>query len=206
VVPVPNDDAGGPVADHRTRPRRRGEALNTAIFEAVLAELAQSGYAKLTMESVAGRAGASKASLYRRWPGRAELVLDAVYHVLPDPATSPDTGTLRGDLLAVLRRIAEQLDGPTGEAFRGLVGDVLSDPVRVTEFRERSRGNSVAMLTKIVRRAAERGECDAAAITPRRLEAGQALLRHHFLFNGAPVPDSVIVEIVDDVVLTLFTR
>ncbi|GAA3742395.1 AcrR family transcriptional regulator [Spinactinospora alkalitolerans] len=202
---MPNDDAAGTGADHRSRPRRRGSALNAAIFQATLAELADVGYAGLTMESVAERARASKASLYRRWPGRGELVMDAVYHVLPDPTDLPDTGSLRGDALAVLRQGAQQLAGPVGEAMRGLLGDVLRDPVRAAEIRERARGNSVKTMTEIVRRAVERGECDAAAVSPRRLEAGWALLRYHFLFSGAPIPESVIVEIVDDVILPLFT-
>ncbi|MCG5218703.1 TetR/AcrR family transcriptional regulator [Streptosporangium sp. KLBMP 9127] len=191
--------------DHRKLPRRRGEALNAAIYQATMAELAEVGYARMTMESVAERAQASKASLYRRWPSRAELVMETVYRTFPDPTSMPDTGSLRGDSLMVLRQVAEQLAGPVGEALRGLLSDVLRDPVRAKEIRERARGNSVKVMAEIVRRAAVRGECDAAAGTQRRLEAGQALLRHHFLFNGAPVPDEVIVGIVDEVMLPLFT-
>ena len=72
------------MTDHRTRPRRRG-VLNSAIFQATLAELADVGYSRLTKERVAERAGASKASLYRRWPSRMELAIDAAYHLAPDP-------------------------------------------------------------------------------------------------------------------------
>jgi hypothetical protein len=73
------------------------------------------------MERIAERARASKASLYRRWPTRIELVMDAVYHTHPDPISTPDTGSLRGDLLAALRQAASLLTGPTGEALRGLL-------------------------------------------------------------------------------------
>ena len=114
--------------------------LNTAIFEAVLDELAEVGYARLTMERVAERAGASKASLYRRWPSRMELAIDAVHHLAPDPTGAPDTGSLRGDLLAWMRQTAGLLTGPAGEALRGLLGDALSDPSRTLELRRRSRG------------------------------------------------------------------
>ena len=69
--------------DHRKGPRRRGDALYAAIFEATLAELTAVGYAELKMEHVASRARASKGSLYRRWSSRAELVADAVHHTLP---------------------------------------------------------------------------------------------------------------------------
>jgi AcrR family transcriptional regulator len=192
-------------ADHRTRPRRRGRALDEAIFQATLDELAERGYAKLTMEGVAARARAGKASLYRRWPTRVELVMDAVSHALPDPSAPSDTGSLRGDLLATLRVTAELLAGPAGEALRGVLSDVLRDPVHTARARRRSQGSGRRAMAEIARRAADRGEIDPAAITPRRLEAGLALLRQHVLFGSVPVPDEVIVEIVDEVVIPLLT-
>ena len=76
-----------PQADHRKGPRRRGEALFQAIYDATLAELVASGYAGMAMERVAARARTSKASLYRRWPSRAELVADAIRHCVADTRT-----------------------------------------------------------------------------------------------------------------------
>ncbi|MCI2421722.1 TetR/AcrR family transcriptional regulator [Saccharopolyspora sp. K220] len=199
---MPLDDA----TDHRKRPRRRGKALDDAIFQAVLAELAEHGYAKLTMEGVAERAKTGKASLYRRWPTRMELAIDAVYHLLPDASSTPDTGSLRGDLLAVLREIAEVLAGPTGEALRGVLSDVLHEPASTAKARRYSQGAGRRRMQEVIQRAVDRGEIDPADVTPRRLETGQALLRHHFLFDGGPIPDEVIVEIVDDVLIPLFSR
>ncbi|MGW1678783.1 TetR/AcrR family transcriptional regulator [Saccharopolyspora sp. NPDC002376] len=192
--------------DHRKLPRRRGDELTAAIFVATLAELEEVGYAGLTMERVAERAKTGKASLYRRWPSRMELVLAAVYSTWPEPADSVDTGTLRGDLLAMLRRSAEVLAGPAGEAMRGLLGDVLSGQDRTVQLRQLSQARGRRTMEEIVRRASERGELDATTIPPRRLEVGQAMLRQHFLFNGTPVPDEVIVEIVDTVLLPLLQR
>ncbi|MQA06228.1 MAG: TetR family transcriptional regulator [Streptosporangiales bacterium] len=188
--------------DHRKLPRRRGKALNTAIYQAALAELVEGGFAALTMERIAERARASKASLYRRWPSRLELVMDAVYHMLPSEDTVPDTGSLRGDLLTAFRSINEQLGGPVGEAFKVVLSDALRDPERGAEIRERARGNGVRVVREIAQRGVRRGEVSPDALIQRRLEAGQALLRHHFLFVGS-VPDEVIVQIVDDVVLPL---
>jgi AcrR family transcriptional regulator len=189
--------------DHRKRPRRRGEALNAAIFQATLDELAGGGYAALTMERVAERARASKASVYRRWPTRIELVIDAVAHTLPDLTSPPDTGSLRGDLLAALRQMAALLAGPAGEALRGVLSEVLSDRDRTAQLRRRSGGTGRRVMQGIARRAAERGEIDASAITPRRLEVGHALLRHHVLFDSGPIADEIIVGIVDEVILPL---
>jgi AcrR family transcriptional regulator len=192
-------------SDHRKRPRRRGQVLNAAILQATLDELAEGGYATLTMERIAERAGASKASVYRRWPTRIELVMDAVYHARPDPISTPDTGSLRGDLVAALRQAAGLLTGPTGEALRGLLSDVLRDSARTAQVRRNSRRAGRRTMQEITRRAIERGEIDASAVTPRRLDVGQALLRDYFLFSGDPIPDEVIVDIVDDVILPLFS-
>jgi AcrR family transcriptional regulator len=185
--------------------RRHGQALVAAILEATIAEVDEVGYANLSMEKVAERARASKASVYRRWPGKVALVVDAVHHALPDPAALVDTGTLRGDLLAVLRAAGEQLAGPAGRAMRGVLGDVLRDPARAEQFRARARGNSEALVETVLQRAHQRGELDADAVTRRQREAGPALMRFHFLTNDGPVPDEVIVEIVDEVVLPVLS-
>lgn len=191
------------VTDHRKLPRRRGDALNAAIFQATLEELADVGYAGLTMERVAERAKAGKASLYRRWPTRVALVMAAVYHWLPDFVSAPDTGDLRGDLLALLRRTAAALSGPAGEAMRGLLSEALRDEVFAQAFRENAQGASRKMMAEVARRAVERGEIDPAAVTPCRLDTGQALIRQYFLFHGPPIPDRLIVDVVDEVMVPL---
>jgi AcrR family transcriptional regulator len=200
---VPDLAAAAPSGDHRTRPRRRGHALDRAILEATLVEIDMSGYAALSMERVAERARASKASLYRRWPSKVELVLAAVYGLLPDPAAAADTGSLRGDLLALFRSAAGLLAGPAGTAIRGLISEALRDPELAAQLRRYTRGRSVAAMRDIVRQAMEGGELPPAMITARQLEAGLSVMRFHFLVHGGPVPDQVIVEIVDEVVLPL---
>ncbi|MEZ7129893.1 TetR/AcrR family transcriptional regulator [Nonomuraea sp. AD125B] len=194
------------VTDHRKLPRRRGEALNAAIHRATLDELAESGYAGLTMERVAERAKTGKASLYRRWPSRLELVAEAVRTVLPTPESVPDTGELRGDLIAMLGQAARALSGPAGEALRGLLGEALSSGSQLGAMRRTSQGMGRKAMEEVVRRAVERGEVDPGVITPRRLDAGHALLRHHFLFDGTPIPDELVVQIVDEVLVPLLTR
>jgi AcrR family transcriptional regulator len=200
---VPDVAAPAASGDHRTRPRRRGHALDIAILKATIDEIDISGYAGLSMERVAERARASKASLYRRWPSKVELVMAAIYDLLPDPAAAADTGSLRGDLLALLRSAAEMLAGPGGTAIRGMISDALRDPQLAARLRSYTRGRSVAAMGDVVQRAMERGELPPSKITSRQLEAGLSMMRFHFLTHGAPVPDQVIVEIVDEVVLPL---
>jgi AcrR family transcriptional regulator len=203
---MPRSDAVPDIAasgDHRTRPRRRGHALDLAILNATIAEIDLSGYAGLSMERVAERARASKASLYRRWPSKVELVMAAIYDLLPDPAAAADTGSLRGDLLALLRTAAEMLAGTGGTAIRGLINDALRDPELAARLRSYTRGRSVSAMGDVVRRAMERGELPQGTITARQLEAGLSVMRFHFLTHGPPVPDYVIIEIVDEVMLPL---
>lgn len=189
--------------DHRRRPRRRGEALVHAILDATIEELAENGYPDLTMEAVAQRAGASKASLYRRWSTRAELVMDAVYRMAPMPDQFPDAGELREDLLEVLRQTAATL-GPAGTALRGLLAESLADSSRIHDVRTRSQGRNRKLIAEVLRRAVARGEISEAAVLPVRLEVGAALIRNQFLFHNELLDETLFISIVDDVLLPLF--
>jgi AcrR family transcriptional regulator len=191
------------ITDHRTLPRRRGSVLEEAILDAALSELTEVGYPNLTMERVATRARASKASVYSRWPSRMELVMDVFYHLMPDPGSPPDTGTLRGDLIASFRQTARLLAGPAGEAIRGLLADVLPDTAQTDELRRHSHQLGRQTMEEIARRAVARGEIAADAVTALRIEVGPAMLRYHFLFHGLVVPDAVITAIVDEVIIPL---
>jgi AcrR family transcriptional regulator len=192
-------------AGHRGQPRRRGEELYAAIFEATLAELAAAGYSRLAMERVAARAGASKASLYRRWPNRAELVVAALRHHYRGPETIPDTGNLRDDVLALLRLGATRLNGVFGEAARGLMAESLTDPDRTASLRANMFTTRNRLMREILDRAATRGDISPAAVTPQLIELAPALVDHYFLMHGAPIPDEVLTGIVDNVLLPLLT-
>jgi AcrR family transcriptional regulator len=188
--------------DHRKLPRRRGEALLSAIYTATLEELAESGYAALTVDRVAKRAHTSKASMYRRWPSKVELVIDAVYRNLRDALTPPDTGDLRQDALVLLRQCADVLAGPRGDVVRGLIPEVLRNP-ELGAARARIAGLSDDPMLTVLQRAADRGEARPSAVIPRVAGVAPALIREYFLVHNAPIPDEVIVEIVDEVLLPL---
>lgn len=192
-------------AGHRGQPRRRGEELNAAIFEATLAELAEVGYSRLAMERIAARAGASKMSLYRRWPNRAELLIAALQHQDLEPEPAPDSGSLRDDVLAFLRRAAALLDGVLGEAVRGLMAETLIDPGRTAAARAGAFSARDRLMREILDRAAARGEVRPAAITPQIVGLAPALVDYHFLIYGAPIPDEVLTGIVDNILLPLLT-
>jgi AcrR family transcriptional regulator len=189
--------------DHRKGPRRRGDALCAAIFKATLEELKAVGYAELKMEHVANRARASKGSLYRRWPSRAELVVDAIHHSFPSHGVAPESGNVRDDLLGGLRKIAALLNSPSGEAIRGLMADTIRNPDLMEAVRVRFVDPGVGLFLEVLRRGAARGEVRAEALTPRFASLGPDLLRQYFMIHHSPIPERVLIEIVDEVVLPL---
>ncbi|WP_084216362.1 TetR/AcrR family transcriptional regulator [Pseudonocardia spinosispora] len=190
-------------ADGGRAVRRRGELLNEVIFQACLDELREHGYAALTMDRVAARAGASKATLYRRWPDKAELVATTMSRTCPVHAPPPDVGCLRTELLAVLRTGAEDLAGPTGAAARGLITEVVRYPELAERLREPIADPLIPATMEVLRRAVVRGEIPATALTPRIASVGNELSFLHFLLRGAPASEQVLVELVDNVMLPL---
>ena len=203
MVGTPPDSGA---VDHRKGPRRRGEVLEAAILDATLAELAEVGYWRLAMERVAARARTSKASLYKRWPNRAELVVAALHHQDGEPAPAPNTGNLRDDVLTLLRSGARSLDGLFGEAARGLMAENLTNPERTANLRARMFTSRNNLMRTILERAAARGEIPAAAITPRLISFAPAVVDYHFLVYGAPIPDDLLTGVVDELLLPLLAR
>lgn len=177
--------------------RRRGAALEAAILDAVWDELDASGYAGLTIENVAARARTGKQVIYRRWPRRADLVLAALRYRYPSIADDvPDTGSLRGDVLAVLRRMAQRF----GEFGPDLVHGLMA------EAHELDPGTFEVIpdaMSVILRRAADRGEVAPGAVSPRLARMPADLVRHEMLLTDRPVPDEVLAEIVDELFLPL---
>jgi AcrR family transcriptional regulator len=184
--------------------RRRGDVLVEAIHAAVMEELATVGYSALSIERVAERARTGKASIYRRWPTRLDLVLHAIDHVMPRLDDVPDTGNVRDDLLLVLRRIAAVMGSRNGMAARACVDG--TDDELASAVRERLLPPRKAMMLSILKRAADRGEIRPEAVTQRIAETGPMLLHGELLQRGAPITDEGVVEIVDEVLLPLLRR
>jgi AcrR family transcriptional regulator len=170
-----------------------------------MAWLAEVGYSRLAMERIAARAGASKASLYRRWPSRAELVIAALGHHYGGPEPTPDTGNLRDDVLSLLRFGASRLNGIFGVAARGLMAETLADPDRTASVRPSMFTSRNRIMREILDHAAARGEIRPDAITPQLIGLAPALVDYHFLIYGAPIPDDVTTGIVDNILLPLLT-
>ncbi len=188
------------------RPRVAGDREDE-ILDATLAVLIEVGYDRLTMDGVARQARASKATLYRRWETKASLVIDALLRAKGAPHVElPDTGTLRGDLLAMFCGAS----GPTGHAGTHALGAVVtalaSDPEFAVEFRQRFVEPKLAVSTAIYQRAQARGEIGADVDLEVIGPAMAGILLHRAFLMGLPTDDSIVERVVDHVILPAVLR
>src|SRR4030095_12989493 len=185
------------------RTRRRGETLDRAIFDAVLDQLQTVGYVGLTMDGVATRAHTGRAALYRRWPRKEDLVVDALEHALPSPTDLPDHGNVRDDLLDLLRRMTAIVNSPAGCALQCLMSETERDESFARLLHERVKEPRKRMFLDLLTRGAARGPVRPTGAAQLGSEVGPALVMQRFLAEGAPVPDDYVVSVVDDVVMPL---
>lgn len=145
--------------------------LTDAIRSAVFEELALRGYGRLSIEAVAKRAGVGKTTVYRRWPTKLEMVVDTVTSVADLRPAAPDTGSLRGDLRALLGLMAAALNHPLA---RLIVPDLLAEAARNDEIAATLRrtllGTQHEIAATVVERAVQRGELDARTDPDRALD------------------------------------
>lgn len=178
------------------RTRRRGAVLENAILDAAWDELAAVGYAQVTMAGVAARAGTNKAALYRRWPNRTELLAAAIdRRVAPLAALPADTGSLRGDVIAVLQAMnrrshaAQAVPDPGGELTAYL--------------RHRAATEGFEQMDLVLSRARRRGEASGSRLSVQVGRLPVSVLHSELCLGTAPVPDQAITEIVDELFLPL---
>src|SRR5919204_5079855 len=183
-----------PARTRRGRPR--DPSVDAAIRAATMALLGEVGYARLTMDQVAGRAGVGKASLYLRWPNKVVLVADAIQHrsgVVPEV---PDTGSLREDMLAFLRALLR--GKPAAQrALAAVTGEIASNPELRKAWRRSVAGTLSACVRVIVEHAIERGELPAASDVELLSMLPLTLLQNWRLEHGQGPDDAVVERIVD---------
>jgi len=184
--------------------RRRGAALQNALLDAAWTELQSAGYAKLTMERVADRAQTSRAVIYRRWSSRHELVIAALLHQQPTgTARIPDTGSLREDVLTIMRRAARRISDIGPATVVGLLNDLTADDTSDTIIEQLARGGGEVM-NQALAHAAARGE--AREHVPERVaRLPLDLIRHELILTHRPPSSKTLEEIVDQIFLPLVT-
>jgi AcrR family transcriptional regulator len=184
--------------------RRRGHALEEALLDAAWTELTERGYDDMTIDSVAVRAGTSRAVLYRRWPNKQELVLAVLAHqVGKDVVVVPDTGTLRDDVIAVLQQANKLRAGLVTLLLTRLGGFYQQTGSSLADLRVSVQGGRDAILEEVIQRAIDRGEIQPEQVTERIARVPVDLFRHELLMTLRPLSDEAIEEIVDTIFLPL---
>ena len=190
------------VEDVPRRGRPRSEASRTAILRAAGELLLEHGLHAISMDAVAERAGASKATIYRWWPSKELLALDALFSEwAPAVGSSYDTGSLAGDLLALTRPWARQLAAkPYGRVIAALITSAQSDPRFAEVYRARFLEPRRDLARVIFHRAIERGEIPADTDIEIALDLLYGPFYHRVLHGHAQLTDRFTRAIVEHVV------
>jgi AcrR family transcriptional regulator len=186
----------------RPRDPSRDEAIRAAILEV----LARDGYAALTMDAVAAAAGVGKATIYRRWRTKSDLVADAVADLGDEEFDAPDTGALEGDLRQLLHALVGATNGPLGAATLALLSALPHEPDLRTAFREGPMGQMGEAFRQVWARAVDRGEVPAGVLGSAVTSSASSPILQRWLFSEQPVDDAFADEVLDDVVLPLIRR
>lgn len=184
----------------RQRGRPRSGTAQTAILSAAIALLLDEGLHEMSMDDVAERAGVSKATIYRWWASKELLALDALSTewAAPTPSKRTDTGSLRGDLLALLRPWLRQLhEKPYGRVIAGLVAEAQIDPDFAKLYNEHFIQPRRDVARQILLRAAARGEIPADTDFEVVLDLLYGPIYHRLLHLHAPLNDRFIKDVVD---------
>lgn len=203
VSPASSETSG----EDSGRQRKRGVALERAIKDATLAELACGGYGSVTIESVAARAQTGKASIYRRWPTKQELVLDALGDLLAGPLLGAvdmpldETVTTRDALLILARRITTLMTGLAGDAMRSILGESLRDAAFSSTFECEFFDPRKQVLLSLLERGVRRGEVRQEAVSALLPEILAGTLIHRVVVRRRPISDAELVELVDGFVM-----
>jgi AcrR family transcriptional regulator len=186
-------------AEAPRRGRPRSEKARQAILAAAAELVLDRGLSAVSMDAVAQQAGVSKATIYRWWPTKETLALDALYAEWAAARPSPrDTGSLRGDLLSLLRpwaRIASSR--PYGRVIAALITEAQTDPVFAAQYRERFVEPRRDQARAVFRRAIERGEIPADTKIDVALDILYGPFYHRLLHGHAPLNERFVRDVID---------
>jgi AcrR family transcriptional regulator len=198
------EPAGEPTVD--VEHHRRGRGREPAIREAALRLLVEVGYDRMSMDAVAARAHASKATIYRRWGSKFDLVLDAVRCRTAETFELPDTGSLRGDIVATLRAMANGIGGEDADLMVGALRAMQSAPDLADCVRAQVLEQKRYVGRTLVDRAIARGELPPGANPEIFHETAPPLMFFRLLVAGEPADDAYLSHITDDVLIPLLAR
>jgi len=170
------------------------------LLEVTLQLLQENGYDRLTVDAVAATARASKATVYRRWPSKAELVLAAFTEGIRQVAVPPETGTLRGDLVRLGELVCEQIGRQAG-TLRAVLVEVSRNPALNEVMQHQFVDQRKSLMLEILGQAAQRGEIEAAAVDEDLWDVLPGYLIFRSLVSGRAPTAGTVANLVDNVIL-----
>lgn len=182
----------------------RGEAREQAILDAALELVMEVGYDRLSMDALAERAHASKATIYRKWSGKAQVVADAIRRRKSGPHAVADTGSLRQDLLETIGGMCVSLGGDEA-LVAGVMSAMRTDPELAGLMRSHVLDGDSPMDV-VVARAVARGELPPGTSGALVDEVAPAVVMLRLVFRGEPLDEEFLVHLVDEVVLPLLRQ
>ncbi|WP_433217703.1 TetR/AcrR family transcriptional regulator [Dactylosporangium sp. CS-047395] len=177
-----------------------------AICDAVFELLGEVGYDRMTMDAVAARARASKATIYRGWPSKPELVMEAVEHRYGGAAQPPDTGSLRGDLFAQLNAVCTAACGPDGAVFTGLLTAATHNAELAEVMYRCAYSTKHGMYESMLERAAARGEVPPGTSADLLHEVLHAMVTSRRMWQNGPLDEEFVERLVDGVLMPILQR
>jgi AcrR family transcriptional regulator len=183
--------------------RPRDPSRDGVIRAAILRLLADVGYGALTMDAVASEAGVGKATIYRRWRTKQDLVVDTISDLNRAGSATPDTGAVESDLREMMHQMVAIIAGPTGAATLSLLSTMPHQPALAEAFREGPLAVWRDSYDVIWQRAEERGEVRPGLSRSIVAETTSALMVQRWLLTGQPVDDAYADEVLETVVLPL---
>jgi AcrR family transcriptional regulator len=187
-------------------PARRGTQRREAICDAVFALLAEVGYDRMTMDLVADRAHASKATIYRVWPDKPQMVVEAILQRFDGVPEIPDTGSLRSDLLAILGQACIVVNSAEGDVISGLMTAASRNPQLATALHATLVETKKCLHEAVISKAAARGEIPADTDPALLHEVLHALVLSRKIWQNEPLTDEWAQHAADDILLPVLCR
>jgi len=199
--------AAAPVTDPPARTGRGGRprdpSRDDVIRAAILRLLGDVGYGALTMDAVAAEAGVGKATIYRRWRTKQDLVIDTVSELNRAWILDADTGSLEGDLRQLVHRMVEMMASPVGAATRSLLAAMQHEPALIDAFREGPMAIWRRAFSEMWARAQARGDVGPGMTQSIAAEAATALFVQRWLVTREPVDAAYADAVLERIVLPL---
>jgi AcrR family transcriptional regulator len=184
---------------------RRNESSRLAILDAALAVCREVGYAKLTIEAIAARAGVGKQTIYRWWPSKGAVILEAFERVAADVPV-PDTGEVVADVRMLLTRVVELFADPDfGPHLSALIGEAQYDPHVQSALLERFIKPRRAPIVQRLKTAQQQGQLDPSVDPDALLEVTFGALHQRLLLRNAPL-DKSYADFITDIVFVPLTQ